>query len=112
MRIFTMKISITFIIAIMGFIISPATIAETQLDMLDSSAKDLVLNYDNLIIDNENIIKVRGGCHRDCRRYKRRCLRRCDRRYGHSYRYDRCARRCYRESRYCHRDCRYDRYRY
>ena len=98
-----MKISISFIIAIMGFVISPATIAETQLD--------LVLNYDNLIIDNENIIKVRGGCHRDCRRYKRRCLRRCDYRYR-GYRYDRCARSCYRESKYCHRECRYDRYRY
>jgi hypothetical protein len=105
MRILTMKISISFIIAIMGFVISPATIAETQLNMLDSSAN-------NLIIDDENIITVSRSCHRDCRIEKRRCFRYCDRRYDyHSYRYDRCARRCDRKSSYCHRDCRYDDYR-
>jgi hypothetical protein len=46
MKYSNINFSISFIIAIMIFVISPATIAETQLDILDSTAN----NNDNIII--------------------------------------------------------------
>lgn len=61
------NLSISFIMAIVVFVISPATIAETQLNMLDSSAN-------NSLFSDQDIISVHH------RRYTR---------FGHRRRYHR-----------------------
>jgi hypothetical protein len=86
------KLSISSIIAMMIFVISPVTIAETQLDMLDTSANQTLLSDDNLIYTHR-----RGYRHRHHRRYHRH-HRRYHRhpRYRRYYR-DRYNRRYYRD---------------
>ncbi|WP_141699508.1 hypothetical protein [Candidatus Marithrix sp. Canyon 246] len=69
------NLSISFIIAIMVFVISPATIADTQLYMLDSSAN-------NSLFSDQDIISVHH------RRYRRHYHRRYTR-FGHRRRYHR-----------------------
>ena len=69
------NLSISFTIAIVVFVISPATIAETQLYMLDSSAN-------NSLFSDQDIISVHH------RRYRRHNHRRYSR-FGHRRRYHR-----------------------
>jgi hypothetical protein len=86
--------SITFIIAMMGFVISPASIAEDQLDMLDTNAN-------NFLFSDQDIISVH---HRRFRRHNRRY-------HHHHRRYNRYNRRYDNYRRYNRHHKRYDNYR-
>jgi hypothetical protein len=95
--------SITFIIAMMGFVISPATVAETQLDMLDTSANNFLFSDQDIIsVHHRRFRRHNRRYHHHHRRYNR-YHRRYDnyRRYNHqNYRKDRHHRRHYYDDRY------------
>jgi hypothetical protein len=98
------NLSITYIIAMMTFVISPATMAEDQLDMLDANAN-------NFLFSDQDIISVhnRRYNHRHHhRRYNRHHHRRYNRHHHRRYnRYDRRYRRHHRRHYY---DDRYSTY--
>lgn len=102
------NLSMTYIIAMMTFVISPATMAEDQLDMLDANANNFLFS-DQDIISVHNRRYNRRHHRRYHRHHHRRYNRHHHRRYNrHNYRrYNRYDRRYHRHHR---RHYYYDRY--
>ncbi len=101
------NLSITYIIAMMTFVISPATMAEDQLDMLDANANNFLFSDQDIISVHNRRYGHRGryGHHR---RYNRHNYRRHNR---HNYRrYNRYDRRYRRHHRRHYYDDRYSTY--
>jgi Ni/Co efflux regulator RcnB len=100
------NVSISSIVAMMVFAISPATLAETKLDMLDANANALFSDQDIISVDNRRYRR-----HRRYNRHNRRYNRH-NRRYNrHNYRrYNRHDRRYRRHNRRRYYDDRYNTY--
>jgi hypothetical protein len=95
------NVSISSIVAMMVFAISPATLAETELDILDANANALFSDQDIISVDHRRY-------NRHHRRYNRHNYRRYNR---HNYRrYNRYDRRYRRHHRRHYYDDRYNTY--
>ncbi len=88
------NVSISSIVAMMIFAISPATLAETELDMLDANANALFSDQDIISVHNR---RYNRHNHRRYNRHNNRRYNRHNRRYNRhnrrSNRYDRRYRR-------------------
>ena len=93
------NVSISSIVAMMVYAISPVTLAETKLDMLDANANALFSDQDIISVDNRRYRRHHRRYNRHNRRYNRH-----NRRYN---RYDRRYRRHHRRNYY---DDRYNTY--
>ncbi len=86
------NLSISSIIAMMTFAISPATVAETDLDILDANANALFSDQDIISVHHRRYNRRhhrRYNRYRHHRRYNRYGHHRRYNRYGHNRRYNR-----------------------
>ncbi len=102
------NVSISSIVAMMVYAISPMTLAETELDMLDANANALFSDQDIISVHNRRYRRHHRRYNRHYRRYNRYNYRRYNR---HNYRrYNRYDRRYRRHHRRHYYDDRYNTY--